>query len=428
MTEQKTHTSQEKTRFMHQLRKVLAALYDPVVLRNSPLIQWLDVTQQHNAALRLRRALTEAIESLRPSETTPHGSRTWRVYQILRRRYTEQLTQHEVATDLGLSVRQLQREEKLAREVLADHLWRTHNLETKFQHATDAATSFNKSESMDEIGAPTRAQELERLSDSISVEIAHIEEIIQEVLSTLSPLLQSAEVRVYQTHMESSPPLLVKVPILRQALLNLISIAIRSTAKGCIQLQLNAMEQHISISIHSETTGETPSTIVKETYAEPQNMATQLIALCQGNLDVQWETHTKAPFSAKIILPTAEQATVLAIDDNTDVLLLFDRYLSGTQYRFISAENAQKGLELADTAEPDIIILDVMMPGEDGWTLLGKLREHPKTQDIPIIVCSILSQEDLAMALGAATFIRKPVQRDTFLTTLNQQLSHIGIS
>ena len=73
--------------------------------------------------------------------------------------------------------------------------------------------------------------------------------------------------------------------------------------------------------------------------------------------------------------------------------------------------------------QPGVIMLDVMMPGQDGWTLLGQLREHPETQSIPVIVCSILSQEQFALALGAADFIRKPVNRQIFLEVLDRQLA-----
>ena len=62
------------------------------------------------------------------------------------------------------------------------------------------------------------------------------------------------------------------------------------------------------------------------------------------------------------------------------------------------------------------------MPQDDGWTLLGNLRVHPKTRSIPVVVCTILSQKDLALALGAAEFIQKPISRTEFLSTLERQL------
>jgi CheY-like chemotaxis protein len=76
-------------------------------------------------------------------------------------------------------------------------------------------------------------------------------------------------------------------------------------------------------------------------------------------------------------------------------------------------------LTLARELTPQLILLDVMMPGRDGWTALGQLREHPQTQHIPIIVCSIVSQRELALALGAVAFLRKPVSREDLLAALN---------
>ena len=67
---------------------------------------------------------------------------------------------------------------------------------------------------------------------------------------------------------------------------------------------------------------------------------------------------------------------------------------------------------------PKFIILDVMLPGTDGWELLGRLREYPQTRAVPIIVCTILPQEEFALALGAAGFLQKPVSRNTLLAEL----------
>jgi CheY-like chemotaxis protein len=62
-----------------------------------------------------------------------------------------------------------------------------------------------------------------------------------------------------------------------------------------------------------------------------------------------------------------------------------------------------------------------MMPEIDGWELLGKFRHHPQTGQIPIIVCTILSQKELALSLGASGFIHKPVTRQNLLLELDRQ-------
>jgi CheY-like chemotaxis protein len=61
-----------------------------------------------------------------------------------------------------------------------------------------------------------------------------------------------------------------------------------------------------------------------------------------------------------------------------------------------------------------------MLPGLDDWEMLGRLREHPQTHGVPVIICTILPQEQLALALGAAAFLRKPVRREQLLAKLDQ--------
>ena len=67
--------------------------------------------------------------------------------------------------------------------------------------------------------------------------------------------------------------------------------------------------------------------------------------------------------------------------------------------------------------------MDVMMPVIDGWELMGHLRQHPATSSVPIVVCTILAEEDLALSLGASDFIRKPFGREALLRVLDRQRS-----
>ena len=63
-----------------------------------------------------------------------------------------------------------------------------------------------------------------------------------------------------------------------------------------------------------------------------------------------------------------------------------------------------------------------LRPVVDGWEVLARLREHPATYGVPIVVCTILAQEDLAMLLGAADFVRKPINQQSLLSALDRQL------
>ena len=128
-------------------------------------------------------------------------------------------------------------------------------------------------------------------------------------------------------------------------------------------------------------------------------------------------------FSVTLTLPALGRLPVLVIDDNADTVQLLERYVSGTRYVLIGAQDPEAALELAARFAPQMIVLDVMMPQVDGWRLLGRLRQEPLTAGLPVIVCTILAQEELALHLGASGFIRKPVTRQAFLEALDHQLA-----
>ena len=406
--------------FRRHLRTVLNALYDPAVLRSSPLVELFDLQQRSNTVSAFQRNLTDAIEALRPNERTPGESRTWRVYQILRRRYTEQVPQRKVAADLGLSVRQLQREEKVAREVLADYLWSTHGLDSKLALLASGPEAPVGASSADG-RAPSRAQELAVLRDTVPHQMADIGEVIRGVIGTIHPLLQATSVSMECALQDDVPRLPLQVPLLRQALLNIITTASRCVPGGQVQLEAHILAQQVCIDVRAVAHGRASSLQLPD-CSENLQIAQQLVRHCGGSLEVALDEGGRTVLLARIMLPVEEQVTVLVVDDNADALQLFQRYLWRTRYRFLGAQDVQRGLALAEELSPGIIVIDIMMPGRDGWMLLAQLREHPKISGTPIVVCSILPQEELAHALGAAEFIRKPIGRKDFLSALDRQL------
>jgi CheY-like chemotaxis protein len=151
-------------------------------------------------------------------------------------------------------------------------------------------------------------------------------------------------------------------------------------------------------------------------------MARQFAILFGGTLNVSAQGRPSQPLEVELALPIAERTPVLFIDDNADTLQLMQRYLTGTQYRFVGTRDPEQALDLAEDVTPKVIVLDIMLPGVDGWELLGRLREHPSVGGVPILVCTILPQDKLALTLGAAGFVRKPVSREALLAALNHQM------
>lgn len=411
----------KRAAFDTHLRAVLNHLYSPSVLCASPLVERLALRQERNPAAALQRAILAAIESLRPQIEAPFGSRAWRLYQILRRRYTEQLPQNQVARDLGLSTRQLQREEQAAREELAAHLWTIYRLDQQAEpvgppDGTDGEPGANLSP------MPTRQQELDHLRNSAPAAVIQPGELIGELVETVAPLAAAGQVSVVSALGDSIPPIAVQLPLLRQALLDILTAAIQQSPGGTVQLQVIGELEHVAIAIESSGNSQQPAHLAHEP-AEQLAMAAELVALCNGELETQLSLAPSQRFRATVRLPAVEQATVLVIDDNADTQQLLRRYLAGSRYHFAGAQDGHQGVALAQELAPQAIILDVMMPAEDGWTVLGRLREHPQTRQIPVIVCTILAQEGLARVLGAAHFLRKPVGRAQLLSALDQVTS-----
>ncbi len=398
------------------LRRVLYHLYDPSVIRGSPLLELFGLQQRPSPISALQRTLTEAIEGLRPAAAAPEETRTWRVYQVLRRRFIEQVAQAEVAADLGLSVRQLQREEKAARQVLADYLRTTHSLTPQISRL--AALPEPDGASPGGVRVPSRADELASLKESILVQMADIGQVTRGVFETLEPLLRSVQASAAYVASGDLPPVPLPVPIVRQALLNVASAAASHAVGGQVRILAHASLGEVHLTVQAVPQDHVAPASGASHPAEILQMTEKLLALCRASLQVA--TDPEEVFAVEITLPLEEQATVLVIDDNADILQLFQRYLTRSRYRSVTAADPQRGLELARALRPAAVVVDVMMSECDGWTVLGQLREDPRTRDIPVLVCTILPQEQLALTLGAAEFLRKPVKRKELLAALDR--------
>lgn len=102
---------------------------------------------------------------------------------------------------------------------------------------------------------------------------------------------------------------------------------------------------------------------------------------------------------------------ILAIDDDRNVIKILEQQIQNMGYRMISAMNGQEGLEMARSGNPDLILLDIMMPHMDGFEVIKRLRMDDLTKSIPILmVTSKTAKDDVikAMRMGVADYIVKP--------------------
>src|SRR5690606_819483 len=98
----------------------------------------------------------------------------------------------------------------------------------------------------------------------------------------------------------------------------------------------------------------------------------------------------------RIRLPRIRPVRLLVVDDNADIVHVYRRYLERTRYRVTHVATGQAVFERIEAQPPDIVLLDVMLPDMDGWEILTRLHDDPETRSIPVVVCSVVRQEELA--------------------------------
>jgi CheY-like chemotaxis protein/two-component sensor histidine kinase len=116
--------------------------------------------------------------------------------------------------------------------------------------------------------------------------------------------------------------------------------------------------------------------------------------------------------------PATGSATIVVIEDDRPSLDLLTAYLSGAAITVVPARDGQSGLHAVRRRPPSAVLLDIRMPGIDGWAVLRALKEDPATAHVPVIVVSIVDERSRGAALGAAGYLVKPVSRDDLMGAL----------
>jgi CheY-like chemotaxis protein len=384
--------------FRKELRITLNHLHNRDYLRQSPLIELFGLTARFDTPAVLQRILTDGIEALRPPPGEPLHSTKRRIFDILLYRYIQQFKQEEVAHHIGVSNRQFRREQDNALDALALHLWNSRRLDQMK-------------------GAPVTAQpadEWEWLKNQTG-HVTNPTHLISEIFAMMTPVAEQSLVRLQYTTGDL-PDLDVHPIVLRQVLLNLLQAAIHSAPRGDVKLTAFSRPPFVDFQIHAgQSTGKCDEALTEQDSSLIQ-IATHLTHLSGGQLDITQDTHV---FTCLLALPAAGGIDVLVVDDNIEIIDLLVRYAALTRYRLVGIQEPEEAVEMAIHMKARIILLDVMMPRVDGWELLGRLRQHPQTADIPVIILSILAQEELACSLGARALVLKPVTQERLLVALD---------
>ncbi len=276
----------------------------------------------------------------------------------------------------------------------------------------------------------------------------NIAETIEGVLPTISGVLKEKSIELI-TNIAPDIPVVRADPIrVRQVLINLLSNAAKFTEEGSITVEARVQPspsggQEVYISVTDTGPGIAPEDQEKlfksfsQVDASPTRktggtglglaISRQLVELHGGRIGVESEMGKGSTFYFTLPLPAeggagtkGEPKVILAIDDDPQVISLYERYLQPQGYQVVGLTDPMRARERIRELKPYAVTLDIMMPGRDGWSVLEEIKADSETRDTPVIICSILSEQEKGFSLGAADYLVKPITEDDLLTAINR--------
>jgi signal transduction histidine kinase/CheY-like chemotaxis protein/HAMP domain-containing protein len=286
----------------------------------------------------------------------------------------------------------------------------------------------------------------------VFIEEIHTQALFAEVLSIVRPLADKNENVVEVICPADVGNFRSDQTKVKQCLLNLLSNANKFTSKGTLILTA-AREDNSRVSFRVSDTGVgmTQEQLGRlfEAFSQADASTTKrfggtglglaitkhFCSMLGGDVAVESSPGKGSTFTitlpdqgdapvlgqAPVVAPPADgRATVLVVDDDPAMLSLLGKTLEKEGYRVISASNGVEALALARQQRPQAITLDVLMPQMDGWRALKELKADATLRDIPVVIITILSERGMAIPLGAADFMTKPVDRQRLTAILRE--------
>jgi CheY-like chemotaxis protein len=212
------------------------------------------------------------------------------------------------------------------------------------------------------------------------------------------------------------PPIVADRVLLRQIFLTLLNCALHQRVREPISVGADAQADRVRVWIeYCSIRQSDPAVATQDEIETARYWAQSLDATLERTIDSGGED---SQVRLVLSLAQAAQATVLVVDDQEAALRMFQRYLSMSSVRVVGVREPGQVLPQARSLRPRAIIMDVMMPAMDGWEVLQSLKADPVTTDIPVIICSVWDEPELAFSLGAASFMKKPITRRELLDEL----------
>jgi signal transduction histidine kinase/DNA-binding response OmpR family regulator len=279
-----------------------------------------------------------------------------------------------------------------------------------------------------------------------------LRELVSEVEAAVFPVADRRGNTVSVELNTDLPAVVTDGRKLRQILLNLMSNAVKFTENGDVRMRVSATPTTLEVEVEDTGIGIEPEAMARlfQPFVQADDstsrryggtglglaLSRRFAEMLDGSLTASSTPGEGSVF--RLFLPVAEIAPstpapeveagqaplVLCVDDDPDTLDLLGRVLRRQGFRVALAGNGRDALKIAREHQPAVITLDVMMPEMDGWTLLQRLREDPLLRDVPAVMVSMVDHNQAeALSLGAADYLVKPVEPDTFLRVMRRYLN-----
>jgi len=282
----------------------------------------------------------------------------------------------------------------------------------------------------------------------LAFEEVDLHQIIKGVMSSAVGLVKGKPIELRQEAPADLPAVWADATRTRQVLLNLVSNASKFTDQGSITVLARYDEAMVTLGVQDTGIGIPADKLEKvfEEFTQVDASTTRkvggtglglaisrrFVEMHGGKIWVESElgkgstfyftlprTQTIVPAAAEQE-PEAGKRVVMAIDDDPGVITLYKRYLEKQGYQVIGVTDSRQAVEQARRIKPDVITLDILMPNRDGWSVLQDLRDAEDIRHIPVVICSIISEQGRGFSLGAADYLLKPITEDDLLVTLQR--------
>lgn len=283
-----------------------------------------------------------------------------------------------------------------------------------------------------------------------------LEPLVADVVATIQPLVEKGGNHLVLRYDEPVGAIVSDETKLRQVLYNLLSNAAKFTSGGTVTLKVRTEQAadgdwllfHITDTGIGMTPEQAAGLFRDFTQADPSTtrkyggtglglaLSKRLCTLMGGEVGLVSEYGVGSTFTVRIpLLKSAPQqaarplnspppailgdlslgdawlgSLVLVIDDDPAVCDLLSRYLTEEGFLVETAASGEEGLQLARDTRPDFVILDVLLPGLDGWAVLAELKADAELAPIPVIMLTIVDERNRGFMLGATDYMLKPIE------------------